>query len=937
MLTNTYNPDARIATQKNAAGVTKTNTYDNTNKLITQTDNNARTVKTTYDAKSRILQQTDPLGKNMVYTYSTEAVPLTQTDKNGNKTTFTYDSAGNLLSTTFPDSKSINYAYDSNNRITKLLDNRYGSTPRQTDYTYDSKGNLLQSAEAGITTKYTYDATGEMLTFTDPLNNILTWTRNTLGNILSEKNSLNNTTTFEYDAIGRFTKSTDAEGKQFSQTYDGNSNILTITNSAGTTTNYYDKENRLIKVKLPNNYITQLTYNSTGSLISVTDPLNSITTYGYDIYQNLITQKDALNRTISYTYDQLNRQTQEKTALTRIFKWEYDANGNVTKRTDALNRATTYQYDAFNRLKKITYPDAKTVTYEYDARGNRTKMTDPVGTSTYVYDNFDRMTQASNPYGHVIKYEYDNTGNLKKLIYPDNKAVTYTYDSNNQLISVTDWNNKTTTYSYYKNGTLATRVYPNTISTKYTYDNANRLIDIEHKKGTTVAAKFSYVRDALGNITQANPTGSFFTIPSPTNYTYDALGRILSAISEDREGKSIYTYDKVGNILTKKRDSTTTTYTYDTENKLTKVGSLNYTYDLNGNLTRKYINSFISISLAYNFDNQLTKYGGATFKYDGEGTRLESSKDRLRYVTDMSTPLPRVIAEVDSQFADIENWYVYGVGLISEGDENNIFRDYYIEDGLGNTRYLTDDDGTTGSINFYDPFGNIAWHSGGSPRFRFSGQQEDKNLDQLTSLYYMRARYYDPTIGRFITKDPDRGILTNPQTQNPYTYSLNNPVNLSDPSGKCLQTLCTAELISLGTTLTAGAPVIVTLADYIAQDIKKGDYLGAVDKATLLIPGGVVESSILKFGSRTLLLDHFRKHGARLGFKTISEYLNGARNLFKGGKGIQTFTRSNGEKMFFNPLTGEFGVLGSDGKTIKTFFKPEGNPLDYWLNKSGRN
>lgn len=784
ILTNTYNPDGRIATQKNAAGLTKINSFDNNAKLITQTDSNGRVVKTNHDDKSRILQQTDPLQKSMTYTYGAEAVPLTQTDKNSNKMTFTYDPSGNVTSVLFPDNKSLTNTYNTSNRITKILDNRYGASPKQTDYSYDSSGNQTQRSEAGTVIKLTYDTTGEVLTSTDPLNRLTTFTRDSLGNPLTEKDSLNNTSSYEYDALGRLLKITDADSKQFLQTFDANGNVLTLVNTTGTTTNVYDKENRLQKITLPNNTINQYAYNSSSSMTSVTDALGNSTSYGYDIYQNLLTQTDALNKVTTHSYDQLNRYTQEKTPMGNTFKYEYDANGNVTKRTDALNRTTNYQYDAFNRLTKTTYPDAKIVTNEYDNRGNKTKMIDPQGTSTYIYDIFDRLTQYTNPYNKIIKYEYDKADNLTKLTYPDNKAVLYTYDSNNRMLSVKDWNSKITSYTYNKNGTMATRVYPNTISTKYTYDSANRLMDIEHKKGTSVAMKLAYERDAVGNITKSTPTGSFMSIPHPTFYTYDALGRIVTQLSEDREGDKSYIYDKVGNILSKTADRSTTTYAYDNDYRLTSYtdptfGSYAQAHDSNGNLTTRRVLLSNFKNLTYDFDNRLLTFGqDATFKYDGDGNRLEYAQTwTRRFVNDASGSLSRVLAET-SQSNVINNWFVYGVDLISEGKAGTSYRKYYIEDALGSSKALT---GNTGSGNrqaYYDPFGNVQW--GDENKYGFAGQE----FDETTDLQYMRARYYDPYFQRFITRDPVVGELTTPQSQHPYQYAYNNPVNLSDPSGE---------------------------------------------------------------------------------------------------------------------------------------------------------
>lgn len=516
-ISNTYTPEAKIATQQNSTGVTNTYNHDDTNKVLTITDNNARSEKTKYDIKGRILEQTDPLAKAVKYTYDKELTPLTVTDKNNNVTTYTYDTSGNVASVKYPNNKTVDLKYDDKNRLTEVTDNRYGFPPKVTAYTYDTKGNLTKSLEESvIEKKYTYSPEGETLTYADPNNHLTKWTRDSFGNKLTETLFYDaRTANYTYDTIGRLTKQTDAEGKITSYTLDANDNVLTTTDGAGTTTNVYDKENRLTRATAPNNAITNFTYNTAGSLSTVIDPLNNTTSYSYDGYQNLTSKQDALNRQTQYAFDKLNRRTQATTPLGNIKNWEYDANGNITKRVDEANNIVTYQYDNLNRLTKITYPDFKTVTMSYDDRSNLTQMTDQTGITSYTYDRFDRLTQVQSSSG-LIKYEYDLTGKLTKITYPDNKTVSYGYDSDNTLLRITDWNNQNTDFPRYNNGLPQMKLLPNGINATYSYDSANRLNSIEYIKGTQTVAKFIYERNSVGQITKATEEGSFFTSAAPT-------------------------------------------------------------------------------------------------------------------------------------------------------------------------------------------------------------------------------------------------------------------------------------------------------------------------------------------------------------------------------------------------------------------------------------
>jgi RHS repeat-associated protein len=105
----------------------------------------------------------------------------------------------------------------------------------------------------------------------------------------------------------------------------------------------------------------------------------------------------------------------------------------------------------------------------------------------------------------------------------------------------------------------------------------------------------------------------------------------------------------------------------------------------------------------------------------------------------------------------------------------------YVMDGQRNIRFVTDEIGNKVRSTEYDPFGNVTGTQGAltGNRYQFQTQQNDSE----SGMYYLRARYYDPATGRFISKDPVKGTLANPSSQNPYQYAYNNPINLGDPSG----------------------------------------------------------------------------------------------------------------------------------------------------------
>ncbi|MEX1194367.1 MAG: RHS repeat-associated core domain-containing protein [Dehalococcoidia bacterium] len=130
--------------------------------------------------------------------------------------------------------------------------------------------------------------------------------------------------------------------------------------------------------------------------------------------------------------------------------------------------------------------------------------------------------------------------------------------------------------------------------------------------------------------------------------------------------------------------------------------------------------------------------------------------------------------------------YVYGLGLISATDQTGAQR-YYFSDGLGSTMVRVNGSagGAVGDVYTYDVFGNLRSGNASSETMLFTGQQFDNKAlgPDKGGLYYLRQRYYDPTLGRFLTQDPMRGSASSPQTANPYAYVSNNPTNWVDPSG----------------------------------------------------------------------------------------------------------------------------------------------------------
>ncbi len=275
------------------------------------------------------------------------------------------------------------------------------------------------------------------------------------------------------------------------------------------------------------------------------------------------------------------------------------------------------------------------------------------------------------------------------------------------------------------------------------------------KPGPTTISSFTYTLDATGNRTQmADLSGTH-------QYQYDALYR-LTQVTYPGPQTDTYTYDAVGNRLTKNA----TAYTYDAADQMVTAGGVTYGYDSNGNQTSRGTDTF-----AYDHENRLTQsvISGTTSSstYSGDGLRMTHTVggQTTSYTWDINAGLPVVLQ-------DGTNTYVYGLDLVSATDGAGA-QTYFTYDGLGSTADLTDGTGNVTGGYGYDVFGAVRSQSGGSSNYwLFTGEQTDSD----TGLQYLRARFYDPATGRFLSVDPVEAAEL-------YAYVGNNPVNLIDPYG----------------------------------------------------------------------------------------------------------------------------------------------------------
>jgi RHS repeat-associated protein len=726
---------------------------------------------------------------NIQHQYDANGHALVSVDALGNTTTNSYDSWNNLLSQTQPvnstTTATTSYTYNSFGEVLTTTD----ALGNVTTNTYDSNGNLTSvttpapnSNTTASVTKFAYNSLGELTQITDPLNNITTLTYTPAGLIYTIKDAQNNVTTYGYDTHGNRTSVTDALNHQTTFAYDTGDRLKTITYPDTTTTTFgYDYRGRRTSVTDQNGKTTTYAYDDADRLTSVTDAANNVTTYGYDTESNLTSITDANSHKTMFTYDAFGRVTQANFPSTLTENYYYDANNNLTSKTDRKSQTIQYVYDALNRLTRKTYPDSTEADYVYDLVGKITSVNDPTGTYTFAYDNMGRLTGTTTSYSFLTgrnfttSYSYDRASNRTGFTDPESGSTAYVYDTLNRLQTLTPPSAFTTgsfgfSYDALSRRTQMTR--PNNVAANYTYDNLSRLQSVLHQLSGSTIDGASYGLDSDGNRT--SKTDYYAGVTS--NYTYDLIYE-LTGVTQGTNTTESYTYDLVGNRLSSLGVSP---YSVNVSNELTSTPNATYTYDNNGNTLTKAVGTN-STTFAWDFENRLSSVtlpgsgGTVTFKYDPFGRRIykSSSSGTSVYAYDGDD-----LVEETNTTGGVVARYSQGLNI----DEplamlRSSATSYYQADGLGSVTSLSNGAGALAQNYTYDSFGNIIATTGSLVNsFRYTGREWDTE----TSLYYYRARYYDPQTGRFVGEDPIRFYAGD---GNFYAYAFNDSTNLIDPSG----------------------------------------------------------------------------------------------------------------------------------------------------------
>jgi RHS repeat-associated protein len=782
-----------------SGGISKTFTYDVFGNLITAQLNCCQqktwnySAATEYSEPDSIVRGSGPQ-LTTSYTYNIYTGQMeTSTDENNQTTHYYYDFLRRPTSVVRPDNSTVFYTYNDAAFTTTIKTPIDSSNSVQQITAVDALGRAVTATtEDGNNTVYSevsteYDLAGRAYGTSNPYTG-----------------SPSYWTTTSFDALGRSTKVTLPDNS--ATTYSYATNTVTVTDPAG-------KERKAVS-------------DAAGRLSAVYEPdpsngnsLTNETSYTYTVLDKLATVTEG-SQTRTYSYDALGRLTSaalpEAEGVATTFT--YDNYDNLLTRTDPRNVVTTYGYDGLNRLTGVGYtiPQGSgvaataSVSYTFGTNpsqnnnGRLITMTDGVGSENYTYNNLGELTRLQkviNGTTYTTSYQYNEAAELTQITYPSGRVVQQSVDPVGRLCAVGASGSSCSSGTLYASGfgynaaSQATGFkYGNGIYASLGY-SADRLqltcldYSTTNRNGSCThdsATKFglSYIYGSAGsNDGQISGITDSVDNGRSVAYTYDALARLVTAVTT---GSANYpqwglrwNYDRYGNrtdqIVTAGTAPSNSVTVDGASNRIISTG---YGYDANGNMTNDGNNT-----LVYDGENRVTSssgnLGSGTYTYDGNGLRVKKISGGTTTVYIFSGA--KVIAEYENgavPSSPTREYLYVGAALLAKIESGSTT--YYQQDHLSN-RLLTDNSGNVIGQSGHFPYGEQWYAQNTTTKWAFTTYERDAE----SGNDYAMAREYVNRLGRFSTPDPLAGDAGGPQTLNRYPYTLNDPINLADPSGLC--------------------------------------------------------------------------------------------------------------------------------------------------------
>lgn len=738
---------------------------------------------------------TDPLGHTTQTMLDRYGRPLKVIDVAGRTTTTVYNEQG-LPTESNDGSHFIAYTWnDKGQLLSKTLN---GAVVYHASYTSGHQPEFEMSG--GSATWYSYGSRGEVL-------------RSWHGN---KDDAFRNGTSYEYDANYRLNASLGPTGERTEFAYTGNPWLNTsevrIVRADGTrlvTKTSYDTAGRPSTVTNPNGGATSTQYDALNRPIAIVDALQRQSTFAYTAL-DLTAFTDPANKVYRFAYNALGWLMTETFPDGTTRRYAYNADGQRTSSTDRRGLTVALNYDSAHRIvarvadgvtATFTYPDINTVTMTNDV------LTETIRMHPEAAGRLHTIRYTAGSHAHEIERILDRQ-NGWTLIGVDVKryqngsllktdTIRYTPDfdpvdaSFGSAVYVRDFSGNTTTVGFDAAGHHFRTVFPNGVTQNHWYATDGRLTGTTYSSAAVdLALGIEYSHDSLNRIS----TRTAMTGETRWTYGYDALGQLSQYLTSQLQTStwcdpSVETCERFWEVVA------IAGYTYDAARNRTDSGATlransnryatfnGYTmeYDAEGNITRKYRAGFDQ-RLTWNSLGRLTSVSTngntVTYGYAPSGRRVrrtEGGASSWFFYDDDD-----LILEVDNQGNPVRAYtHLPGVdqplSLRTTSGGTTTTHYYTLETPGHVTGVLTTSGGIAAQYR-YAPFGEIESQSG---TFVQPLRYMARELDSSTGLYYVRNRWYDPSLARFVSEDPV-GLAAGINT---YVYAGNDPINGRDPSG----------------------------------------------------------------------------------------------------------------------------------------------------------
>lgn len=766
-----------------------------------------------YDSHMNETTRTDGAGTVVSSrTYADPSTPYaasTVLDGNGRSTQFTYDQYGHVQTITNPRGTVTTVIGDYTAWPMGRIVSSQTGTKTPLSLTYYEPSGLVQtvtearpgtSGSTTVTSGFTYDALGNLLTSTGPGNNATALTTTTFNYMvdgaysqaaavrqpLIATDNLGHSAHFRYDARGNLLATWDALGNETDLTYNLADQPLTVTRPATgqtgigravtqyvylypggplATVNQFDESSLLVRQV---NY----TYGPEGELLGVTGSTEPVT-YVYDALYRLKELRDGKNQATVYAYHASGYLASVTYPGGDTVQYSnYDNIGNLGRRVDGRGIQTDYLYaDAAGALTDIRYPatPALNVQFAYDSYGRCTTTTDSTGSHSYTYDDRDEITSVATTYtglpARTISYAFYPDGSRQSMSTPAG-TFSYSYDAAGRTTGITNPFSESFAWTYLNNDWLKTQTLGNGAESTYWYNALGQLTDLENRSavGGPLLSHFSnLLHDGAGNRTAL--TATLTAAPQydgQTAYGYDGENQLLQEQTTRAGGYThVFGYDAAGNPTTFKG----LTRAYNVNNQDTVN-----VYDSSGNPT-----TYQGVGMTYDPESRLTAVGTtltAGYRSDGLRAWKQTAAGRTYFLYDGEF----LLAELDAtgSVTTVNTWGA--AGLVSRrAGGSSVF---YTFDPQGSVSERLDGTAAVLTSHVWDAHG-IGQSTGvTTDPFGYKGQGGYYH-DSETGFLLLTHRYYDPSSGRFLNRDPigyQGGV-------NVYAYVNNSPITRADPSG----------------------------------------------------------------------------------------------------------------------------------------------------------